>query len=63
MDYLFEHKYICTVYDMEVGTPVTKYTTLGNDLFKCVEYYVDSKRVNKDIKKKDNAVRNQKILS
>ena len=63
MDYLFEHKYICTVYDVEIGSPVTKSTTLGDELFKCVEYYVDTVRVNKDIKKSDSSIRNQKILS
>ncbi|MBT6051134.1 MAG: hypothetical protein HOG49_30410 [Candidatus Scalindua sp.] len=63
MDYLFENKYICTVYDPEVGTPVTKSTAIGDEMFKCMEYYIDTARVKKDIKHKDTSERNKKILS
>ena len=70
LEFLFESKYICTVYDPAVGEPVTKSTTEGDAVFKSLEYYIDTVRVNIDIdlnekkvKKAHNAVRNQKMLS
>lgn len=69
MDYLFESKYICTVYDPAVGESVTKSTTEGDMMFRSLEYYIDTERVNKDIdlnekkiKKAHDKVRNQKII-
>ena len=70
LDFLFESKYICTVYDPAVGEPVTKSTTEGNTMFRSLEYYIDTERVNQDIalntkkiKKAHDSVRNQKMLS
>jgi len=69
LDFLFESKYICTVYDPAIGEPVIKSTTEGDAVFKSLEYYIDTKRVNQDIdlnekkvKKAHNKIRNQKIL-
>lgn len=67
---LFDNKLVCEVYDPMVGGTVTKSTVSGDKLFKTIEYYIDSKRVNKDIeaerkqvKKAENKVRNQKIMA
>lgn len=66
---LFDNELICEVYDPMVGGTVTKSTVHGDKLFKTLEYYIDTKRVNKDIeaekkqvKKAENKVRNQKIM-
>ena len=66
---LFDNELICEVYDPMVGGTVTKSTISGDKLFKTLEYYIDTKRVNKDIeaekkqvKKAENKVRNQKIM-
>tara|TARA_B110000438_G_C15786916_1_gene638842 strand:- start:497 stop:1099 length:603 start_codon:yes stop_codon:yes gene_type:complete len=66
---LLESKLVCIVYDPDVGVAVTKSTKLGGTVFKTIEYYVDTKRVNKDllleqkkINKAKNKVRNQKII-
>lgn len=70
LDFLFESKYICTVYDPAIGEPVIKSTTEGDTVFKSLEYYIDTERVNQDIdlnikkiKKAHDSVRNQKMLS
>ena len=67
---LFDNELVCEVYDPMVGGTVTKSTVSGDKLFKTIEYYIDSKRVNKDIeaekkqvKKAENKVRNQKIMA
>jgi len=67
---LFDNELVCEVYDPMVGGTVTKSTILGDKLFKTIEYYIDTKRVNKDIeekkkqvKKAENKVRNQKIMA
>ena len=66
---LFDNQLVCEVYDPMVGGTVTKSTISGDKLFKTLEYYIDTKRVNKDIeekkkeiKKAENKVRNQKIM-
>lgn len=66
---LFDNELICEVYDPMVGGTVTKSTVHGDKLFKTIEYYIDTKRVNKDIeekkkqvKKAENKVRNQKMM-
>jgi len=66
---LLDNQLVCEVYDPMVGGTVTKSTVLGDKLFKTIEYYIDTKRVNKDIeekkkqiKKAENKVRNQKMM-
>ena len=66
---LLDNQLVCEVYDPMVGGTVTKSTVLGDKLFKTIEYYIDTKRVNKDIeekkkqvKKAQNKVRNQKLM-
>ena len=66
---LLDNKLVCEVYDPMVGGTVTKSTISGDKLFKTIEYYIDTKRVNKDIeekkkeiKKAQNKVRNQKMM-
>lgn len=67
---LFDNQLVCEVYDPKIGGTVTKSTVSGDKLFKTIEYYIDTDRVNKDIetekkkiKKAKNKVRNQKIMA
>ena len=67
---LLDNQLVCGVYDPKIGGTVIKSTILGDKLFKAHEYYIDTKRVNKDIeaekkqvKKAENKVRNQKIMA
>ena len=67
---LLDNQLVCGVYDPKIGGTVIKSTILGDKLFKALEYYIDTKRVNKDIeagkkeiKKAENKVRNQKIMA